>query len=193
MSAVWPARAAVATGRGAERLDLQALFAEHYDGVYRAAFRVLGTPDEAEDIAQETFVRLYRESTARAAPHNVRAWLYRVATNLALNAARARSRRELRDVGGGAPQEETVPTDPLAELERHDEIARVRRALLMLSERDARMLMLRHAGLSYREVAAALGVAPGSIGTMLARAEAAFESAYARRGGVDEEGVRDGL
>jgi RNA polymerase sigma-70 factor (ECF subfamily) len=54
----------------------------------------------------------------------------------------------------------------------------VRKALAALSERQMQLLVLRQAGLSYRELALALGVAPGSIGTLLARAEAAFESAY---------------
>jgi RNA polymerase sigma-70 factor (ECF subfamily) len=55
----------------------------------------------------------------------------------------------------------------------------VRRALLKLPQKQGQLLLLRHAGLSYKELAEALQVAPGSVGTLLARAEAAFERAYA--------------
>jgi RNA polymerase sigma-70 factor (ECF subfamily) len=50
--------------------------------------------------------------------------------------------------------------------------------LRQMKERDAQLLILRHSGLSYREIAAALDVAPGSVGTLLARAEAEFEQRY---------------
>jgi RNA polymerase sigma-70 factor (ECF subfamily) len=61
---------------------------------------------------------------------------------------------------------------------RDDERAAVRRALAALPERQAQLLLMRHAGLSYRELAEALGIAPGSVGTSLVRAEAAFEKVY---------------
>jgi RNA polymerase sigma-70 factor (ECF subfamily) len=110
----------------------------------------------------------------------VRAWLYRVAVNLAYNALRSRGRRQRREeataqtawaVGSPAP-------DPAEAAIRSDERAAVRRALAALPERQAQLLLLRHAGLSYRELAEALHIAPGSVGTLLARAGAAFEKAY---------------
>ena len=63
--------------------------------------------------------------------------------------------------------------------------AAVRRVLAGLPQKQSELLLLRHAGLSYRELAEALGMAPGSVGTLLARAEAAFEKAYRAQEGQD--------
>ena len=162
------------------------LFLAHFAGVYRLLYRIVGTREEAEDLAQETFLRLHRTpalwstgSDGCAREHDVRAWLYRVATNLAYNALRGQARRSRRQEAvfeRDLPGEGTL--DPADAAERRDERLAVRRALARLPERQAQLLLLRHAGLSYRELAEALGLAPGSVGTLLARAEAAFESAY---------------
>jgi RNA polymerase sigma-70 factor (ECF subfamily) len=65
-----------------------------------------------------------------------------------------------------------------AELLRAEERARVRAALAQLPERQSQLLLLRHAGLAYTEIAAIVDVAPGSVGTLLARAERAFITEY---------------
>jgi RNA polymerase sigma-70 factor (ECF subfamily) len=70
--------------------------------------------------------------------------------------------------------------DPEAELVRAEERAGVRAALADLPERQGKLLLLRHAGFSYAEIAAVLEVAPGSIGTLLVRAERAFLEVYRR-------------
>ena len=77
-------------------------------------------------------------------------------------------------------------SDPQDEYLRREERERVQAALARLPERTAKLLVLRHAGLAYAEIAAALQVAPGSVGTLLVRAERAFEAAYAQV----ESGVR---
>lgn len=163
-----------------ETADFDTLFLTHYDGVYRVLFRIVGSREEAEDLAQETFLRLYHHRFPPGREHNVRAWLYRVATNLAFNALRSRQRRQQRQetaTRDGTALSEYAP-DPADVAERQDERATVRRVLMTLRPRQAQLLLLRHAGLSYRELAAALNVAPGSVGTLLARAKAAFETAY---------------
>jgi RNA polymerase sigma-70 factor (ECF subfamily) len=68
--------------------------------------------------------------------------------------------------------------DPEEAVLREEERDAVLRVLGCMRPREAQVLLLRYAGLSYREVAEVLGVAPGSVGTLLARAEAAFERAY---------------
>jgi RNA polymerase sigma-70 factor (ECF subfamily) len=168
---------ATAAGAHAEA-DFDALFLEHYDGVYRLLYRIVGTREEAEDLAQETFMRLARQRFGSGREHNLRGWLYVVATNLAFNILRGQGRRQHREEmifrqasAGGEP-------DPAEAAVRDDERAAVRRTLAALPERQAQLLMLRHSGLSYREIAEALGMAPGSVGTTLARAEAAFEAAW---------------
>lgn len=168
--------------------DFDALFLAHYDGVYRLAYRLAGTREEAEDLAQEAFLRLHRTphlwhtAANPTAEHNVRAWLYRVVTNLAYNALRGERRRRQREdrlAGPTAPDTDIDIADAaLGAVEQAQAAAQVRRALAALTERQVQLLLLRQAGLSYRELAEALGVAPGSVGTLLARAEAAFVAAY---------------
>ncbi len=168
--------------------DFDALFLAHYDGVYRLAYRLAGTREEAEDLAQEAFLRLHRsphlwQAAANSTiEHNVRAWLYRVVTNLAYNALRGERRRRQREdrlAGPAAPDTDVDIADAaLGAVEQAQAAAQVRRALAALSERQVQLLLLRQAGLSYRELADALGIAPGSVGTLLARAEAAFVTAY---------------
>lgn len=175
----------------ARRTDaaFDALFLAHYESVYRQAYRVTGNAQEAEDLAQEAFVRLHSQSFGSDRDHNARAWLLKVVTNLAFNAIRGNRRRDQREevVYDDRP---AVP-DPADAVVRSDEQEHVRLVLQQLPERQARLLLLRHAGMSYGELASALDVAPGSIGTLLARAHAAFAAAYreaaARSQGGDDD------
>ena len=179
-----------------DELAFARLYEQHWDGVTRLLTRLLGDTDEAGDIAQEVFVQLYRkpptpltdafgEPTSGGTP--LRAWIYRVALNRGYNALRSGRRRRAR--------EEAVALDPsspaggdaavLEAANRAEEQDIVRRTLVKLPERHRECLMLRAEGLSYAEIAAALDVAVGSVGTLLARAERAFKEAYtAQRGGM---------
>ncbi len=159
--------------------DFDALFLAHFQAVFRLAYRIAGTREEAEDLAQETFLRLHKSPRVwqEASEAGVRAWLFRVVTHLGYNSNRGRGRRQRReDAVLELPAGEGDPADVAEQVERR---LAVRRVLLTLPQRDAQLLLLRNAGLSYKELAEALQVAPGSVGTLLARAEAAFEKAYA--------------
>ena len=171
--------------RGVE-LAFARLYEMHWDGVTRLLTRVLGDPDEAGDVAQEVFVQLFRRPPQPGeAP--LRAWLYRVAINRGYNALRSDKRRRSREdaVSREPSHLEGADTDLLEEANRAEERDVVRRALVRLSDRHRECLVLRSEGLSYAEIAAALGVAQGSVGTLLARAERAFKEVYlAQRGGM---------
>ena len=175
------------------------LFVACYEGIYRLIYRIVGTREEAEDLAQEAFLRLHRASylwregpTEPEREHNARAWLYRVAVNLAYNVLRGRKRLEQRELAVDDDIADASETsDPFDVALRDDLRSSVRRILAGLPERQAQLLMLRYAGLSYRELAEVLRIAPGSVGTLLARAEAAFERAYRAAGEVyGHEGLR---
>ena len=155
----------------------ESLFLEHWPRVYAVMFRLVGDPAEAEDLALEAFWRLYlRQPDGSGNPSG---WLYRVATNLGFNALRARSRRaQYEDQAGRLALETASPADPAGEVDLAEERRQVRIALAKLNPRSARLLILRHSGLSYAEIAAALDLAPGSIGTLLARAATEFEDRY---------------
>lgn len=165
-----------------------ALFLEHYDQVYGVLIRLLGNREEAEDLAQETFLRLHRFVRTRLSTpfpagqeHNLGGWLYRVATRLGYNALRARRRRlqhEQALAQTALAEQAGDPTDLADVAALVEERQQVRSVLAGLPERQAQLLVLRHLGLSYKELAAALDVAPSSVGTLLARAEQAFEERY---------------
>lgn len=152
------------------------LFHAHFRRLYRYLDRLSGEPDLAADLAQETFVRLYRRGTV---PETPEAWLITVATNLFRNARSKRSRRArlLTEVRG-----EGAHSDPPPEPERvaaaTETQRRVRAVMDGLAERDRVLLLLRAEGYTYREIAAALELRETSVGTFLARAKRAFREAY---------------
>lgn len=160
-----------------DEASFEALFYRHYDRVYGLLFRLVGNRDEAEDLTQEVFIKLYQEQFGRGRDHNLSAWLYRVATNLGYNALRSRRRRWERNTVllPDPTDEESGP--PATAVQRETQGA-VRAALARLSPRDGQMLLLREMGFSYAELAEVCGVAPASVGTMLRRAAEAFRSAY---------------
>ncbi len=161
----------------------ESLFTRHWRTVYGVLFRLVGTREEAEDLAQEVFVRLYRNPPELRDQPTLAPWLYRVATNLGYNALRKGSRESQRQqrVQRLADAEEAAGLDTVdperASLVEEERLS-VRRALSELSEREQACLVLRYSGLSYAEVAAALGVQAGSVGTILARAEEHFRGVY---------------
>jgi len=167
------------TGGGWNDAEFERLFRAHFAGIYRVLFRIVGSRQEAEDLAQEVFLRCYQVWDPSA--HPVRPWLYRVAMNLAFNERRDRRRRDVRNDKAGRIETaigDPPDPDPSEAIAREEEREAVRRTLDTLPPRQAQILLLRHAGLSYREVAEALEVVPASVGTLLARAEAAFEEAH---------------
>ncbi len=163
--------------RGDERA-FETLFARHYAGVYGVVIRIVGTREEAEEVTQDTFLKLYHRPIADDDESNLRGWLYRVATNAAFNSVRSRRRRLgwLRRFSGRADR--FADDDPLDHVARRDEADSVREHLARLPERQRTALVLRSSGMSYAEVAGAIGVSTNSVGTILARAEQAFRKSY---------------
>lgn len=161
----------------------EALFYAHYDRVYGLLFRLVGNRDEAEDLTQEVFLKLYKHSFARGRDHNVGAWLYRVATNTGYNAIRSRNRRWRRNTELLAdPTDE--PPGPAAALAQQETQKQVRATLARLPRRDVQLLLLRQMGLSYAELAQICDVAPGSVGTLLRRAAQTFRREYREKRNV---------
>ncbi len=166
-------------GQGPESFD--GLFSRYYGSIYGVLFRLTGDRAEAEDLTQEAFLRLYHSlQESRQKLDNVGGWLYRVATHLGYNALRAARRRTSYEQAAAEP-ENARTLDPAEEVARAGQRHSVRQALAALPLQQAQLLVLRHAGLSYKELAIVLGIAPASIGTLLARAERAFEAQYRTR------------
>jgi DNA-directed RNA polymerase specialized sigma24 family protein len=87
------------------------LFLEHWNSVYRLLVRMIGDPVEAEDLALETFFRLYQHPPKVGNGYNPGGWLYRVATNLGLRSIRSFKRREQYEMAAGMGTLDEVPED----------------------------------------------------------------------------------
>ena len=147
---------------------MAALSDRHLRPVLACAWRILGDRAEAEDIAQETFVRLLRKAPEwQPDGPALRSWLLRVATNLCLDRRRVRARTApMPDDIERFQDRDKAPID--------DELAiryAVRRAVDDLPDRQRAALVLVHfQGLSGREAADALGVSAEAVESLLARA-----------------------
>lgn len=154
--------------------DLDRLFRTYHAPLVRYLTRRLGDRDWAEEVAQETFLRAVRHAPLT----NERAWLFAVATNLVRDEARksARQRRHLEVLAAEAREMEAT-VEPTS-LERAQEAALARRAVDSIAERDRLALLMREEGLDYQEIAAALELSPGSVGTTLSRARRRLADVY---------------
>ncbi|MGH2443829.1 MAG: RNA polymerase sigma factor [Chloroflexota bacterium] len=153
------------------------LFMQEYGRVVAIAARVMGNDTEAEDVAQDVFSSYYSRHPADAS--YARSWLHRAAVHTALNTIRGWRRRDTRETRDMRQRErilthQELALDPQVALEISEERQIVRTALAALPEKSASVLALRYSGLSYTEVADALGVNAGQIGTLLRRAETAL-------------------
>src|SRR5438477_429779 len=163
---------------------VEALFRAHYARLTGMLARLTGDRGQAEEIAADVFHKLARrpglvEQCGNETHADLTAWIYRVATNAGFDALRTNSRRRKREEAAEANRIRAVAQDnALDEILREERRARVRSVLGAMKPRDAQLLLLRSSGLAYREVAQTLGIQPGSVGTLLARAEAEFERRF---------------
>lgn len=161
----------------------QELFRQHGAAVYGFAVALLRHHQDAEDVVQETFLKLFRHLDAGGGTENLRGWLFTVAAH----ALRDRQRRRLRWVPWGPAHERTV--GPPALPDEDGRTRRLREALQRLPQRDRLLLALRAQGLSYRDIAAAAGIRAASVGRLLARAVARCEHECGATAGVEETGA----
>jgi RNA polymerase sigma-70 factor (ECF subfamily) len=159
--------------------EFEALFMEHWPRIYRLLRRLVGDPAEAEDLALETFIRLYQHHPSPDHGFNLGGWLHRVATNLGLRSIRSFKRRERYELVAGKGAFEGAAENRPAEVQAQEEERRqARQVLALMNERQARILVLRYSGLAYKDIARALGLSPTSIGPLLLRAEREFEKRF---------------
>jgi RNA polymerase sigma factor (sigma-70 family) len=154
---------------GSAMADFESFFRDHYRTVVRLAYSVVGDSQGAQDVAQDVFLAAYRRFPGgyeRAA-----GWVRVAAVHTALNVVRGERRRDRRQllvqVVGSVPSVEDTVID-------RESRAEVRRILRRLPRRSAAVLVMRHGGMSYVEIAEALGVKVGNVGTLLRRAESAL-------------------
>jgi RNA polymerase sigma-70 factor, ECF subfamily len=157
--------------------EIERLFRDYNQPLVRYLTRRLGDADQAEEIAQESFIRAMRQ-LEHGPLKSERSWLFAVATNLVRDEARREERRRHRlELLKAEARDRELEVHPLP-MEREEDAALARRAMEALGERDREALLMREEGLDYHEIAAALELSVGSVGTTLARARRRLLEAY---------------
>lgn len=163
----------------AEPSSFESLFYEYWGPIFRLLRHLVVNPAEAEDLALETFFRLYKHHPTPEADFNTRGWLQKVATNLALQSIRSFKRREHYEITAGKNALEQAPENQPFEILAEKEDQRFARLVLaQMNPRQSQLLVLRHSGMAYKDIASALSLSPTSIGPLLLRAERDFEKRY---------------
>jgi len=160
---------------------------EHADRVYRLAYRLTGNPHDAEDLTQETFIRVFR-SLASYKPGTFEGWLHRITTNLFLDMARRRSRLRMEGLpedtdrlAGDDPSPEQVWSETHLDPDLQaalDELPPEFRAAVVLCDVE---------GLSYEEIGATLGVKLGTVRSRIHRGRQALRASLERRRELAQE------
>jgi RNA polymerase sigma-70 factor, ECF subfamily len=154
------------------------LFAEQGPALYRFCLFTLRRPQDAEDVVQDTFLKLLPHLAGGAARATLRAWLFTVAAN----GCRDRLRRQLRWLPWSAAADRRVtPAQAIEACEQDEQREALLHSSRVLRPRDRLVVMLRAQGLSYREIAAATNIPETSVGRLLARALARWKREYASR------------
>lgn len=156
-------------------------FLEHFARVVSVLNRMVGDRSRAEELANEAFWKIYRQPLLPSPEGNIPGLLYRTAANLGIDELRARSKRKhYEETSNRLAPTASAAGDPLSEILREETRRNVRAVLAELKPAQAQILVLRHSGFSYNDLAECLGVSRGSVGTMLMRAEAEFQKHYRR-------------
>ena len=162
-------------------VSFEALFHRMYPSLFRYAYRLTGDTDAADDMAQESFVRLLDHGIPT---EQADTWLFTVITNLVRQGGRKTARQKgLLSIYPVAPAAPALPDEAA---ERAERVRAVQAALGTLPPRDQQMLLMRQEGFSYAEIARAVGVAPGSVGTLLVRALERLAQTYGNEEDLDE-------
>jgi RNA polymerase sigma-70 factor, ECF subfamily len=151
------------------------LFHEHSRRIYAYCLRRLGSPEEAEDAVQATYLNACRSLLSGFEPKVAQAWLYKVAHNVCLTKQRSYRRRSRVE----RPEDIQSIEGFIAAPEEHgDELLGIEDALAGLPEQQRRAILLREwQGLSYREVATEMGLSQGAVETLIFRARRSLAAA----------------
>jgi RNA polymerase sigma-70 factor (ECF subfamily) len=168
---------------------LAGIYREYSSPIHTYAFHLLGNQEDADDVTQEVFIRAYARLDQLRDPSSLRSWLYRIATNLCMDQMRRRSRirRALglaislspSDEDDFGPPHDVAQPMAQAELEGVAERDLISAALRKMPPKYATCLLLSGLqGLSYHEIADALGIKPGAAAVRLSRARDLFARHY---------------
>jgi len=159
---------------------LDRMFRTHYERVARVIGRVIHDQARAEELAVDVFLKWWRNPSAHG--DHAEGWLYRTAVRQALDELRRQRRRER--VEWLLQYALRTPPTPEHLYAASEEQRRVRDVLAAVSHRHAELLLLRHEGLSYQDIAVALDLKATYVGSLLSRAQDAFRKEYVKRHGT---------
>ena len=182
-----------AAPEGTVMAGFEVLVGRYKNAIVSFLFRYVGDFRTAEDLAQETFLRVFKKRDAYNTSAKFSTWLYTIASNLAKDEFKRRVRHPVRSLdwsGGGettrnVPQvkADTTASVPPVRLEHAEVRDGVRRALDLLDERDREILLLKDVqGLSYEEISQVLLLPLGTVKSRISRARMAFKDVWKEMG-----------
>jgi RNA polymerase sigma-70 factor, ECF subfamily len=174
-----------------DQLTIEEIYRQYREPLLRYLQRLCGSPEQAEELAQETFINAYTGLLAFRGQCSVATWLFRIARNLYLNSLRHPSSTRIDTDELLAIPDSRSYGDPVQQVVAGERRDRIGLALAQLPEQQRSVLLLRDAeGLAYIEIADVLGISLAAVKVTLFRARNAFRQAY--RALEDEEGASDG-
>ena len=158
--------AAVALARDGDSEAFRALVERHGRAVYRLAHRMTGSPQDAEDVVQETFLKAYKQLSRFESRANFGTWLHRIAVNCSIDLIRSRPHREsghdaadLEQLGTASESADCTGTSPERLMLSTEVQERITAAMSALSAMERAAFALRHfEGRSIEEISASLGL-----------------------------------
>jgi RNA polymerase sigma-70 factor (ECF subfamily) len=161
---------------------VEALFREHHDQVFRAAYRVTGSAVDAEDVLQTVFLRLVRRKEKLDLSPSPGSYLHRAAVNASLDLLRSRTRSRSVSIEEVAPAatESPEPNPEVQQLDRELQ-TQIRRSIATLGPKAAEIIVLKYfEGHSNLEIAEMLGTSQMVIGVLLHRARTRLRKEIAK-------------
>lgn len=151
--------------------ELETLFRANYDRVFRAAYRITGSPADAEDVLQTVFLRLVKGKETYDLPDNPEAYLSRAAINASLDLMRSRGRSNSVELNVDFEALESKVQSPEAEHADRELQMLIRQAVAGLGTTAGEMFVLRYyEGYNNQEIAKLLGTSQMVVGVVLHRA-----------------------
>lgn len=171
--------------------DFEKLVTAYEKNVYNLALRMVGDPEDAADMTQETFIKAYRALGSFRGDSKFSSWLYRIASNVCLDFLRSRSRHPQISLSGADEDDRTafelpdMSQNPEEQLMKKLSMEAVRRRLEQLPEQQRQILVLRElGGLSYAELAQTLGLEEGTVKSRIFRARKRLCALLLRDGNI---------
>jgi RNA polymerase sigma-70 factor, ECF subfamily len=163
-----------------EQEEFAELIREHQDALYRHALGMVGDPDSAADLVQDSFVKAYTSLRQCEDPSMFRSWIFRILRNRCLDYLKNRRRQDVSLDEGTSMA--VAPDDPAQDYARAESARAIRAALAELPEAQREAFLLKHVeGQSYEEIAESSGASVSALKMRVKRAREALQEALTRK------------